>query len=107
MSAIKHKPATALPWVIGMRGGANANMIMSHSGPDKHDDPAICQMYGIPINLKLERCGTAEGMPNAEYLVHAANAYPLLVEAVRKYIDNEPGSRFAAYALLLELGESP
>lgn len=67
----KHKPATPLPWHLGVKqaeriiytqdGWAVANATVYHG----HEDAEDCKR-------------------NAAYIAHAANAYPRLVEALRK-----------------------
>jgi hypothetical protein len=96
----KHKPATALPWqkespMQGIRGGEGSQHIYTAHASG---------------NYKTRE-------QDAAYIVHAANAYPKLVEALRHaikeadgYCDDEHGhpanTLDAERALLRELGES-
>lgn len=87
MSTVKHQPATPLPF-------------------STKDDDII---YGAD--------GSDAGAPevsdqNLAYVIHAANAYPKLVEALRKLVrqampdpDKATGAHIAAASLLGDLGE--
>ena len=92
------KPATSLPWSIEQIGVTNM-------GPDGEDvfDIGPCDREGA----MHKRISTVAGYSDAAYLVHAANAYPKLVELVR-YLAAHPGDLAQvdrAEALLRELGE--
>lgn len=122
------KPATPLPWQIGQEHSAgegtfyNANTIFP-AGADVTTG-GIAQVYRVPMHQDLsrilelakERASYAEGYRDAAYIVHACNAYPRMVEALRELADRcdgEEGVRadgsniqtFAARAVLIQLGE--
>jgi hypothetical protein len=83
------KPATALPWrAHNLSIGAGAQ------GP-----------YNYPLGPDAETAAQ-----NADYIAHAANAYPQLVAALREWLPadkSEDGTQDAAMrALLASLGES-
>lgn len=96
MTSKENQPATPLPWHVGLRqaeqivydakGWAVANATVYHGESD-----------------------LAETKANARYIVHACNAYPRLVEALRAWLPKdaaEDGTQDAAMrALLRELGE--
>ena len=99
------KPATPLPWnIVGdQKSGAIVKAgdgIASHVA--KYNDQWVCEEHGNEASDAAFR--------NAAYIVHAANAYPRLVAALRR-----THARLAAYgtsdaadqalALLRELGE--
>jgi hypothetical protein len=89
-----HKPATALPWVQGFAG-----------------DRVTVYPRGVGVS-KLARANLFD---DADYIAHSANAYPKLVEALRKLeracysqggsIAHTPVLQ-ATGALLRELGEA-
>ena len=127
-SVTKIAPATPLPWQMGQQHSSgngdhyNGNTIFPANADLSAD--SICQVYGVPINHSAERLQKlalaeprfAHGYQNAAYIVHAANAYPKLVEALRQYVDlyadlpiGKSGcGRFweQARALLRSLGEA-
>lgn len=90
----KHTPG---PWTVGQYPGAERRQILAQSGQ-------------ISVCRALEE--------DAKFIVHAANAYPKLVEALRDLIavddsaaDTDHAGRFGgaldpARALLRELGEA-
>jgi hypothetical protein len=93
----KHSPATSLPWAEPVNYGASK----------------------FEIQGQNSRLATIDKLPDAAYIVHAANAYPKLVEALRETLRDRltqanlhqlpPGIRArleAARALLRELGEA-
>ena len=88
------KPATALPWKI-VAGQSEREIFRA-------DD----------VTHSIARCGF-QGEKNAAYVVHACNAYPRLVAALREaYLTVHPGMpveyriKLAAIGdLLRELGE--
>ena len=87
------KPATPLPW--NMQDGGRSNLAHVEA---EADGAQVCS-----INKKR--------VADAGYIMHAANAYPRLVEALRAcLIDMQPGVDYAdhivnGHALLRELGE--
>ena len=93
------KPATPLPWVV-------SDAIIC---PDEADEDQAAQAW-------IADCRTPKGDQNAAYIVHACNAYPELVAALRlvalngmdSAINHWPGRvcAEAARALLAKLGES-
>lgn len=77
MSAVKHQPATELPWHVGPLAGE----IYSHpSGITIAKLPWPRRTKKLPDGYR-----TAEQriVPNAAYVAHAANAYPKLIEQLR------------------------
>ena len=117
------KPATPLPWrIVEERGNLPAIMKIAASG----NLPAIFingprdelmvggGIYARSIDKLYNRTGWWQ---DAAYIAHAANAYPLLVKALRELMlrcDGAEGVRadgsniqtMAASALLHELGEA-
>lgn len=105
MSAVKHQPATPLLWTTLEDGRARVKLVHVET---THDNAAGA---GLPVcSINRARIG------DAEYLTHAANAYPKLVEALRKIVNgfdrsergNSPLAGLIAddaRALLRELGE--
>jgi hypothetical protein len=90
---MKHSPATALPWKTWDRGIGYE----IHSQDD------------FPVNDETRECFN---QTDAAFIVHAANAYGPLVEALRNLLaDADPdsqnsGSQVEARALLRSLGEA-
>lgn len=84
--AVKHQPATPLPWVV-VKDGAYT---VIDSVPPNAKRFGVVRYIGEP---------TAQ---NAAYIVHAANAYPKLIEALRVQakLNGVPS------AILRELGEA-
>ena len=89
----KHSPATSLPW----------------------DGPVNYGVSKFEVQGPHSRLATVDKLPDAAYIVHAANAYPKLVEALRGIVEqvecmNAQGAFGADYdtarALLRELGEA-
>lgn len=58
----KHSPATSLPW----------------------DGPVNYGVSKFEVQGPHSRLATVDKLPDAAYIVHAANAYPKLVEALRR-----------------------
>lgn len=96
-----HKPATPLPFE--QQRGFDLRSIISADGT----------MVAKSSQLGI---GTTRGADNAAYLVHAANAYPRLVEALRNLAERCDGAEGVrddgsnidtsdAAGLLMELGE--
>ena len=81
MSAVKHAPATPLPWYFAPLSGVVRQV--EYDGPKR-----VCSVH---YREDAERDG--------DYLAHAANSYPKLVEYVRG-VRGPVGA-----ALLRELGE--
>lgn len=84
-----HKPATPLPFIASVDNISRDNLLL---------------LRGM--------CGNAsDGVQNAAYIAHAANAYPKLVAALRRIDATISGSQAQAVqignaiALLRELGE--
>lgn len=98
---VKHQPATPLPWIAHsgtIVTGGNPSFAVADYAMDRSTD-------GNP---------RVDDQVNAAYSLHAANAYPKLVEACRgivacgDYIGpgaNARNAQGAARALLRELGE--
>lgn len=108
----KHKPATPLPWTTALTNAGQFIRSNGSNGP-----------HGYFVEVRQTRTGRDE-KADAAYIAHAANAYPRLVEALRKFAratcdddgvaDSMPiedctelteGDLKAARALLKELGE--
>ena len=97
----KHKPATALPWETAVNG----------EEPPQWD---VCAANGGDMVADLMNMPDT-GEQDAAYIVHAANAYPRLVEALRNLKEQvecmNAQQAFGrdydeARALLRELGEA-
>lgn len=99
--AVKHKPETALPWGIGHRSKHSPQSVFVRTmARDERAEVALLPAYGYrgtPYEL--------EGS-NFAYIVHAANAYPRLVEALREHAHYGTERGTNAINLLAELGES-
>ena len=83
-----HKPATELPWYAtgwhqeqnsAAPSGFRKQITSSYAGADGH---LIAGLGGVPYVAEIRAKGSAH-YHNAAYIVHAANAYPRLVEALR------------------------
>lgn len=70
MSAVKHQPASALPWIVGMSGEEIAHT----------DEGEECDLFD---SAALPHVPQRHVSADVSYAVHAANAYPKLVEALR------------------------
>ena len=95
MNAVKHQPATPLPW------HSNDRHVYS-GGTDKTHDPD----FAVTHSTSGRWYRAVRKPEDAAYIAHAANAYPKLVEALRD-LTGESGDYRAAEALLRELGEAP
>lgn len=114
--AVKHQPATPLPF---SRMGAMWIEARDEYGAIRYYDPARYESHSVA------RVFGPDQEQNGDYLVHAANAYPRLVEALRKQLSNverrldavqaahgiearaeEAALEIEARALLAELGEA-
>ena len=106
----KHSPATSLPWVTEKLRAPNGGTYY-RCGSESDSGPVV-QVFGT-------MSGAYDAHANAAYIVHAANAYPKLVEALRETLRDRltqanlhqlpPGIRSrleSARALLRELGEA-
>ena len=83
-----HKPATALPWYAtgwhqeqdsAAPSGFRKQITSSYAGADGH---LIAGLGGVPYVAEI-RAKRSAHYHNAAYIVHAANAYPRLVETLR------------------------
>lgn len=93
----KHSPATSLPWETEKLRAPNGGTYYRCGIPD--DSSPVAQIFGT-MN------GGYEASKNADYIVHAANAYPKLVEALRDLVERDNAKAEAmAENLLRELGE--
>ena len=88
MSAVKHAPATPLPWYFAPLSGVVRQM-------EEDGTKRVCSLH---VRIDAEQDG--------EYLQHAANAYPKLVELARIASSNNHQIGADADALLRELGEA-
>ena len=91
MSAVKHTPATPLPWI------ADTHRINDCNG---QNIARADNQFGDNI----------DHVQDAAYIVHAANAYPRLVEALRLCLATDghglsTKGELPARALLREFGE--
>ena len=101
----KHVPATALPY-LALTGQHSDEGRISYTGPNGHQLVLAHVFDGIDF---------ASAPMNTDYLVHAANAYPKLVEALHDVLqwanigvsecDQGGDDTEAAEALLRSLGE--
>ena len=89
----KHSPATSLPWAEPVNYGASKFEIQGRD----------C------------RLATIDKLPDAAYIVHAANAYQKLVEALREIscldgrvigVNRDEYAKKVAEEILRELGEA-
>lgn len=103
-------PATPLPWIVGRDS-------KTHNRPTRNWETGI-DNGDVPV---ADACGAsqAEAHQDAAYIVHACNAYPKLVAALREYVDvvasiNDPNTfnvtvkdeGHHARDLLIALGEA-
>ena len=83
----KQKPSTSLPW--------EPIKLPGHYGVVNEQDLRVCE---------------SQDSEDAAYIVHAANAYPKLVEALRLIVNDAHTGHYAvsqdASAILRELGEA-
>ena len=79
---MEHTPATPLPWIVNLR----RHVVTADASQD------------------AAHCKGSNGVEDAAYIAHAANAYPRLVEALRKVAIGKPYAERSA-DLLRELGE--
>lgn len=75
------KPATALPWAVGRDS-------CTHNRPTRFWETEI-YTGTLPV---ADACGSSqeEAKQDAAYIVHAANAYPELVAALRACLQSLP-----------------
>jgi hypothetical protein len=66
-----HKPATPLPWHADLRGAPKSQPRIACTAKNLH---------GAECSSAL---GIVPAIADADYIAHAANAYPRLVEALR------------------------
>lgn len=102
------KPATPLPWAVGKDWS-------THNRPTRFWETGI-DNGDVPV---ADTCGASqqEARQDAQYIVQAANAYPKLVEALRKvanamvppsethHSDEIDAAQHEARILLRDLGE--
>lgn len=67
------------PWHIGMRSGANSNLVFAHDGADQHHDTPICSVFGMYLHCDLHEQRDNEGLANARLIAAA----PELLEALK------------------------
>ena len=102
---MKHTPATPLPWVYEPnleRGDARTSGYIR-----ERTITAEYAQLGRSVAKAVRFNGSTDQDRNATYIAHACNAYPRLVEALRKVLDPEAAQIKwrEARALLRELGE--
>lgn len=90
---MKHKPATPLPW---------------ETSTNQHQQWDVCAADAGDMVADLMGCDGQE--QNAAYIAHAANAYPRLVVALQRIVNDGDalrGDEIAGWAAetLRELGE--
>ena len=92
MTPVKHQPATPLPW------GSEIDAMIA-----KCDAAVLKSEYRKATD---EIAGFVQG--HRDYIVHAANAYPKLVEALRYILahPDDKAQRERGANLLRELGEA-
>ena len=71
------------PWFIGMRSGANSNVIYAHDGKDQFYDTSVCSVYGLFLNTDIENQKDGEGLANARLIAAA----PDLLAALKNFVD--------------------
>ena len=86
---MKHTPETPLPWYVELDPETDE--------PSLYDDKAA-------IHHDSNRLADGIEPKDAAYTAHAANAYPRLIEALRKVAIGKPYAERSA-DLLRELGE--
>lgn len=87
MSALKHQPATPLPWYFAPLSGIVRQM-------EEDGTKRVCSLH---VREDAEQDG--------EYLQHAANAYPKLVAMLLRAALDENYEADDCRALLRDLGE--
>ena len=103
---MNHKPILGLPWVyLGPKDKdvEKADTIRSATDWDVEKADTIRSATG----WEVVNCDSEFGCvyePDAEYIVHAANAYPKLVELLQEFAAGE-AMNLDARGLLIELGE--
>lgn len=77
------------PWAIGMRGGANSNLVYTYDGATPHQDTPICSVFGLYMHCDINEQKDCEGMANARLIAAA----PEMLEALRDiYNDLKQGA---------------
>jgi len=74
---VTHTPG---PWRIGMRNGANSNLVYAHNGVDQYHDDAICSVYGMYQHAEISAQKENSGLANARLIAAA----PDLLDALKK-----------------------
>lgn len=97
MSAVKHKPATPLPWVVK----ANPRNLTVYS---RAKDAAGQRQFVDEVPLESWGDEAPRLRKDLAYAFRAANAYPKLVAALNWYASTPDGGGVAR-KLLRELGE--
>ena len=100
---MKHEPATPLPWRLLVSGPTLRPDTVEISPPPPAElggKGAVVGWSGFD-NSDLRRCDHRD---NAAYIVHAANAYPKLIEMLQHYVKYHD-KRMEAESLLRDLGE--
>jgi hypothetical protein len=94
VSAVKHQPATPLPWIVVKDG----IYTVIDSKPPNAKRVGVMKYIDAPADQ------------NAAYVAHSANAYPKLIEALQRMARTPAAypaaDRAAAFQLLGELGEA-
>jgi hypothetical protein len=73
------------PWNIGMRSGHNCSIIYAYNGESRHDDDAICMVYGIHNCCDKEQLASTEGAPNATLIAAAPDLLEALENVQREH----------------------
>jgi len=69
------------PWHIGMRNGANGNIVFAHDGADQYHDTSICSVFGMYLHCDLHEQKDNEGLANARLIAAAPEILTALKDA--------------------------
>jgi hypothetical protein len=94
---LSKRPATALPWKVERQDST-----LTFVGPNQQTS---CVIGDLMDDKSVGIFGDPEGCAqDAAYIVHAANSYPRLVEALKYYATRDVNYE-CAHHLLQDLGE--
>lgn len=98
----KHKPDTPLPWSAAVSfDGRPIEDPLEYESPGFYDNKGIYSESSDKYPVGCSEYNVFQAPEDYVYIIHAANAYPRLVEALK----NTPQTS-AAHDLLRELGET-